>query len=125
MKCPVCKEGMLTFEHDQVEVDHCPACRGTWLDKGELGLLLQTKEENRLIASFQTCSPVGEKKRKCPICLKSMEKISCGTDSKLYIDRCVNHHGLWFDLGELEEIIHFFRGEEKISHWLRELFSQK
>ena len=40
MKCPNCNETLLMTERMGVEVDYCPACRGIWLDKGELDKLL-------------------------------------------------------------------------------------
>ena len=37
MKCPVCKEPDLVMSERQgIEIDYCPACRGVWLDRGEL-----------------------------------------------------------------------------------------
>lgn len=36
MKCPDCNETLLITERHNIEIDYCPACRGVWLDKGEL-----------------------------------------------------------------------------------------
>jgi len=42
MKCPVCPDAtLLLSERQGVEIDYCPACRGIWLDRGELDKLLQ------------------------------------------------------------------------------------
>lgn len=41
MKCPSCPETTLVMTDRQgVEIDYCPACRGIWLDRGELDKLL-------------------------------------------------------------------------------------
>jgi uncharacterized protein len=41
MKCPVCKTSdLLMAERRSVEIDYCPACRGVWLDRGELDKLI-------------------------------------------------------------------------------------
>ncbi len=41
MKCPVCTDTPLVMaERQGVEIDYCPACRGIWLDRGELDKLL-------------------------------------------------------------------------------------
>lgn len=41
MKCPSCTETTLVMSERQgVEIDYCPACRGIWLDRGELDKLL-------------------------------------------------------------------------------------
>jgi uncharacterized protein len=47
MKCPRCPESVLDErEREGVTVDACPACRGIWLDRGELErLLLRARDE--------------------------------------------------------------------------------
>ena len=107
MLCPVCpKEPMLVLELEGVEVDYCVQCQGIWLDAGELELLLDdAREKERVLTSFVTVSGHREKKRLCPVCLKKMEKVYCGEDRALMIDRCRNGHGLWFDRGELYQIV--------------------
>ena len=41
-KCPVCPETPLVLsDHDGVEVDNCPRCRGVWLDRGELDKIIE------------------------------------------------------------------------------------
>ncbi|PCE27249.1 TFIIB-type zinc ribbon-containing protein [Burkholderia ubonensis] len=41
MKCPVCKTpDLLLAERQSIEIDYCPACRGVWLDRGELDKLI-------------------------------------------------------------------------------------
>lgn len=106
MDCPVCKEVMVVLELNEVEIDHCLACGGIWLDAGELDLLLEDSEQKeRLLASFEVDEKAQEAKRKCPICLKKMNKVLCGRDKKVRIDRCREKDGIWFDKGELFEII--------------------
>ncbi len=34
--CPVCKQALTVGRMDQVEVDHCETCKGTYLDAGEI-----------------------------------------------------------------------------------------
>ena len=42
MKCPQCNDKTLVMADRQgVEIDYCPACRGIWLDRGELDKLLE------------------------------------------------------------------------------------
>ncbi len=42
MKCPHCTDQTLVLSDRQnVEIDYCPACRGIWLDRGELDKLLE------------------------------------------------------------------------------------
>lgn len=42
MKCPVCVQPDLVLaERQGIEIDYCPACRGVWLDRGELDKLIE------------------------------------------------------------------------------------
>ncbi|HSL11360.1 MAG TPA: zf-TFIIB domain-containing protein [Actinomycetota bacterium] len=41
MKCPTCGETLSMTERHGVEVDYCPQCRGTWLDRGELDRIIE------------------------------------------------------------------------------------
>ena len=42
MKCPTCPDStLLISERQGIEIDHCPTCRGVWLDRGELDKLIQ------------------------------------------------------------------------------------
>ena len=47
MKCPTCPDSMLIMSDRQgVEIDYCPACRGIWLDRGELDKILDRAAAN-------------------------------------------------------------------------------
>lgn len=125
MNCPVCDEPMIVLELDNVEIDHCISCCGIWLDAGELELLLESAEEkNDLLSSFEVDSKSKEKKRKCPICLKKMNKILCGADKRVLIDKCPRNDGIWFDKGELKEVIRIasLDRKNKIANLLNEMF---
>lgn len=42
MKCPVCKDSVLSMsERNGIEIDFCPDCRGVWLDRGELDKIIE------------------------------------------------------------------------------------
>jgi len=125
MNCPACKEPMIVLELDEVEIDHCISCGGIWLDEGELELLLGTStEKDKFLISFQVDKHIKEKARNCPICLKRMDKVLYGQDKKILIDKCCHNDGLWFDLGELEEIIKMgsFDKENKVLNLLKDMF---
>ncbi len=36
IKCPNCSDEMILTDRYGVEIDHCPRCKGVWLDRGEL-----------------------------------------------------------------------------------------
>jgi Zn-finger nucleic acid-binding protein len=105
--CPVCKNAMIVLELAEVEVDYCTDCGGIWLDAGELELLLgNAQNAEQLLDSFKIDSHSTEKPRRCPICLKKMQKIVVGPSTPpLLIDKCRRGDGLWFDKGELQDIL--------------------
>lgn len=118
---------MITFELEGVEVDHCTECTGIWLDAGELELLLGNPEDaKKLLDSFNIDKTCKEKPRKCPICNKKMQKVLVAmAQSPLLIDRCPKNHGLWFDKGELKEILSVtsFTDENKVAKLLSQIFT--
>jgi len=126
MDCPVCKSAMITLELAEVEIDHCPDCGGIWLDAGELELLLGRPEKaKQLLESFKIDSTSTEKVRKCPICDKKMRKIIVGSSEPiLLIDKCRKGDGLWFDKGELQDILNRAQldKDSKIQKLLADMF---
>ena len=120
---------MIILEFQQVETDYCSGCGGIWLDAGELEILLgNTQQARHLVASFQQKEAVNEKIRACPICLKKMHKIQTGgKEEPVIIDRCPKGHGLWFDKGELVQVLSEgnLDKEQKIIKLLSEMFSQR
>jgi len=128
MDCPKCKEPMIVLELDQVEIDYCISCEGIWLDAGELELLLEDSEvKDKFLATFKIDPANREKKVKCPVCHKHMEKILCGESKDVLIDRCRKNHGLWFDKGELHNVIEMGTLDEnnKIVGLLNDMFAYK
>ena len=128
MDCPLCREAMIVLELDEVEIDHCISCGGIWLDAGEVELLLENSaEKDSLLSSFKVDKNTKERPRKCPICLRRMEKVLCGTDKKILIDKCRRNDGIWFDTGELEEIIKMgrFGKDNRVLNLLKDMFGKK
>jgi Zn-finger nucleic acid-binding protein len=101
---------MIVVEHEQIELDYCVDCSGVWFDAGELELLLETMqlEEPALSLDSILTSPEAasaEKKRKCPICGNRMKKATVGHKPEVLIDACSRGDGLWFDKGEVGQLI--------------------
>jgi Zn-finger nucleic acid-binding protein len=125
---------MIVLELEQIEIDHCTDCGGIWLDSGELELLFgDAKQAGQLVSSFHHAPGVREKVRSCPICLKKMQKIHAGgfgkltagsKDEPVVIDRCPKGHGLWFDRGELPQVLAkgSFDKERKVIKLLSQIF---
>ena len=126
MTCPVCGNAMIVLELNEIEIDYCPSCNGIWLDGGELELLLEDENERkRILSSFRIEPNYPEKKYKCPICRKKMDKVHVGEHQEVLIDKCPANDGLWFDKGELKRVIELSSGEDKVIQHLNDLFGEK
>ncbi len=127
MNCPACKETLVILELHSIEIDYCTNCNGIWLDAGEMELMIDNETERaRLLQSLMVINNSKEKKLRCPVCRKKMEKVK-HRQVDIITDKCVKNHGIWFDKGELEEIIKSasVQDENKFAVLLKELFNQK
>lgn len=116
MICPVCKYAMVVVEYHSVELDYCTSCKGVWFDSGELELSLKSQglEETKalfdgILNSQEAVS--SEKERKCPICGHKMKKAKTGGQPGILVDVCRDRHGLWFDGGEVAQLIRDLAGQ--------------
>ena len=111
MKCPACKSPLVVVERESIEVDWCTHCHGVWFDVGELELLAG-KAGKRLEPGTlgRVAGKVDEARRRCPRCRRKMEKVTLADDDTLLLDRCPEH-GLWFDAGELTELMSHLEAE--------------
>ena len=41
MKCPIDGTELRMADRQGVEIDYCPTCRGVWLDRGELDMIIE------------------------------------------------------------------------------------
>ena len=107
MICPVCKQDMIVVEYRQIEIDYCQNCSGIWFDEGELELLLNTTSLGD--TGLPTLEGLAKEKRshgerKCPICGKKMKEVPAG-EPAIHIDVCHRGDGIWFDGGELQQLL--------------------
>jgi Zn-finger nucleic acid-binding protein len=117
---------MIILEYESVEVDFCVACAGIWLDSGELELLFGDRAITAGFLNAGDPAQVGtEKSRRCPICRKKMGKATSGGEHPVVYDHCSHGHGLWFDQGELAQVLEHgstATGGDQVVHWLQEIF---
>ena len=111
MLCPVCKLDQVILEWDDVELDFCVECHGIWFDADELRHLfaaagvpddvLLLERRLRLLSGSTRGA-----RRRCPRCRARMDHVSAPDHpEQTVLDRCPRGHGLWFDKGELEQIV--------------------
>ena len=113
--CPVCKEPMVAFELEGIEIDHCVGCGGTWLDAGELESISEAAgiATGELERSLELSGKGKRTRLRCPRCPSKLRSISIGRERPILLDRCPNGHGLWFDRGEMASAIGSFAGDQR------------
>ena len=103
--CPACKEPLVVFELDGVEIDRCLTCAGTWLDAGELDRLARSGPGG-MGAAVAGAEGARKDERRCVRCSAKMDIVAVrGVD----VDRCPRGHGMWFDRSEMETLIAAFQ----------------
>ncbi len=135
MICPACKNQTIVVERNRIELDYCSSCGGVWFDSGELELLLASLSldaHSKFMEGILTGDEAItiEKIRRCPHCGHKMRKSNIGEEPKILIDACRQGDGLWFDAGELNELLKSLArkpvtGPEvsrKVSEFLGEVF---
>jgi Zn-finger nucleic acid-binding protein len=126
---------MVAVEYHDIELDYCNSCKGVWFDSGELELLLKSHSLEEPEAFFDGIlnsqeAASSEKKRNCLFCGRKMKKTALGGQPGILIDMCRDKHGLWFDGGEVAQLIRRLAGErpskrdskEQIISFLEEVF---
>jgi len=101
---------MIVMEYNQIEIDYCTSCKGVWFDGVELDLLMKSlniSERNLLLENLLKSPDVksADLTRKCPICGRHMKLTNVGKEKEIIIDVCKKGDGLWFDGGELNQLI--------------------
>ncbi len=111
MQCPVCRQDQLIVEFEGVELDLCVEGHGIWFDKDELRQLFDVAGAPEALSDLEdrlTFLPGrrGRTSRRCPRCRGKMRQVQApGKSGDVILDRCRRGHGLWFDNGELEEVL--------------------
>lgn len=102
--CPTCKEPLIVFELDGVEIDRCLRCSGTWLDDGEIDQLsrLAGGLPDPLHSAIAAAGDGKAGERRCVRCSAAMRLVLV---QNVELDRCPRGHGLWFDRSEMETLI--------------------
>jgi Zn-finger nucleic acid-binding protein len=139
MICPVCKKDMIVVEHSNVELDYCLNCHGVWFDSDELELLLKIMNLDTpdLLLSHilsQEETETEEKKKRCPICRRKMKKTTIGKRPEILVDVCTRRDGLWFDGGEVLQLVKELaekkkpadrEGQHKVMSFMAEVFKAR
>ncbi len=109
MICPVCHKLMIIIESHGIELDYCTSCEGVWFDASELELFLEAANMPGAEFTPEALLKLPEVKetphaRKCPICGKKMREVAV-SKPPIIIDVCHRGDGLWFDGGEVRQLL--------------------
>ena len=103
MNCPRCDVALDEKNHKGIEIDHCPQCKGLWLDFHEMDQLedhaMEDDERKGMIEYARRESDIS-----CPHCNEVMETFNYRAHD-LPIDHCKNQHGYWLDAGEEKKVL--------------------
>lgn len=100
-ECPNCRDKQLELANVDgypIEVDHCSACEGIWLDSGKLEKMLNAPAA---VLSLPQGAVLG--RRICPRCSKTMYSFYYPR-TFVMVDMCKQCRGLWLDKNEFEEM---------------------
>lgn len=129
MKCPRDNSLLNPLRYEaNIDIDYCPTCKGTWLDKGELEAIQKTVERDysqllnkshlpdKVDAIYTKDKLKNFKSLSCPKCGGIMENRDYGYGSQVRIDSCIAGCGIWLDEGELQSLEIFFeKAHQEIS----------
>jgi hypothetical protein len=128
---------MIIVEHEKIELDYCTKCLGVWFDAGELELLAERLSLDKETLPLHEIwalpdANVSEKARRCPICRKKMRKAHIGEESKVLLDICPTQNGIWFDSGEVSQVLSQLKSkgpatgkQGRVINFLGEVFKAK
>jgi Zn-finger nucleic acid-binding protein len=100
---------------EEVEVDHCPACGGLWLDHGEIERISSkmVSDVNRLrrllVAQPGPPAVPSDITTSCPRCTGAMKEVTLGS---IRIDYCQSCKGFFLDRGEIDGAIDAVKGQK-------------
>jgi len=104
LNCPRCNDVALDEKSlKDIDIDHCPECKGLWLDLREMDQLednAMNEDEKKGMMEYAR----RESNISCPKCHEVMETFNYRAND-LPIDHCRNQHGYWLDEGEEKKIL--------------------
>jgi Zn-dependent protease with chaperone function/Zn-finger nucleic acid-binding protein len=85
-----------------VEIDHCPSCKGIWLDRGEIYYFAKNtkpliKELKRAEKNAREGELLSPKTGKPMLEMRLFDRVE--------VDQCTDTDGLWLDKGELQQVL--------------------
>lgn len=121
--CPKCDVALLILRFKEIEVDFCDRCRGLWLDAGEIERLLEqtgASADDVVLRALNHPAHARHGQHLCPRCDKRLDSVAV---ADVTLDRCPRGHGIWFDDGELNQVLSLCGAHQTVGY-LNEIFGQ-
>jgi Zn-finger nucleic acid-binding protein len=108
VSCPRCGVRLHVRKYAQLDVDECDQCGGMFISPAMLDAIVASRDAptglhlalpKRAYKQETTVQYV-----RCPWCTKTMNRSMFGRISGVIVDVC-RDHGVWFDSGELNEVL--------------------
>jgi Zn-finger nucleic acid-binding protein len=108
--CPRCGAKLQAREYEEMSVDECDRCGGLFLSHAMLDRLVAARDTpsglHLALPKRAVGREAGVRYVRCPVCGKLMNRQAFGRVSGVVVDVC-KADGMWFDAGELAEVIRF------------------
>ena len=102
MKCPNCKNELTQVEIDGINVDHCPACGGTFFDQNEINLI--STKYARYLKRMKRSDIISSEEKLCPRDHTPLENlVSEAKPQHITLLQCPQCHGIFAYADDLLE----------------------
>lgn len=106
IKCPKCRNNLITINYQNIEVDRCSECEGIWFDAMEAEELKQIKGSENIDPGNQSKSEHFnhlQQEIKCPRCQGKMLQMLDIDQYSIWYEQCRQCRGIWLDSGEFRK----------------------
>lgn len=110
LSCPRCKRTLMNRRYAELDVDECDGCGGLFIEPAMLDRIVASRDAT---TGLHLALPRRAYEReavvayiRCPVCDNTMNRQAFGRVSGVIVDVC-RSHGVWFDAGELSEVLTF------------------
>jgi Zn-finger nucleic acid-binding protein len=113
-ECPRCSVKLDRLLIENIELNECSRCDGMWAGVETFESICADREEQSAVLNFVNARTASHQQPPaityvpCPDCKQLMNRSNFARASGVIIDIC-RHHGVWFDAGELPNIIRFIQ----------------
>lgn len=110
LACPRCGGSLSARRYQELDVDECDACGGFMVSPRTIDRIVTARDAATGLRLALPSRPLNREASvryiRCPECQKSMNRQAFGRISGVVVDVC-KEHGVWFDPGELGEVLAF------------------